>query len=252
MTTLQQVATGQASPEVPINRNFDALSGLAIFAYNESTTDGLTWGYYGGIWGGTTVADGTLSLTASATNYVVVDYSTGALSVSTSTTSWNDTSSYRRVYAVTTGSSGVSSVADYRTGPGGLFDSAASASGSSQRAAIPIACGDESTAIEAGASKVTFRMPFAMTLSAVRASLTTAQTSGNTFTVDINVGGTSILSTKLTIDNAEKTSTTAGAVAVISDSDLADDEEVSIDVDQIGDGTATGLKVYLIGTASYS
>ena len=66
--------------------------------------------------------------------------------------------------------------------------------------------------------------------------------------MDVNEAGTSILSTKLTIDNTEKTSTTAAAAPVISDAALADDAEITIDIDQIGDGTAKGLKVYLIGT----
>jgi hypothetical protein len=113
---------------------------------------------------------------------------------------------------------------------------------------IQLAASDETTALTTGTAKVTFRMPHAMTLTAVRASLSTAQTSGSIFTVDINEGGTSILSTKLTIDNTEKTSTTAATAAVISDSSLADDAEITIDIDQIGDGTAKGLKVTLIGT----
>jgi len=113
---------------------------------------------------------------------------------------------------------------------------------------IQLAASDETTALTAGTAKVTFRMPHAMTLTAVRASLTTAQASGSIFTVDINEGGSSILSTKLTIDNTEKTSTTAATPAVISDTALADDAEITIDIDQIGDGTATGLKITLIGT----
>ena len=110
------------------------------------------------------------------------------------------------------------------------------------------AASDESTALTTGTSKITFRMPYAFTLTAVRASLTTAQASGSIFTVDINEGGTTILSTKLTIDNTEKTSTTAATAAVISDVNLADDAEITIDIDQIGDGTAKGLKITLIGT----
>jgi len=110
------------------------------------------------------------------------------------------------------------------------------------------AASDESTALTTGTGKVAFRMPYAMTLSAVRCSLTTAQTSGSIFTVDINEGGTTILSTKLTIDNTEKTSTTAAAAAVISDAALSDDAEITIDIDQVGDGTAKGLKITLIGT----
>jgi hypothetical protein len=113
---------------------------------------------------------------------------------------------------------------------------------------IQLAASDETTALTTGTAKMTFRMPHAMTLTAVRASLTTAQASGSIFTVDINESGTSILSTKLTIDNTEKTSTTAATPAVISDTALADDAEITIDIDQIGDGTAKGLKITLIGT----
>jgi hypothetical protein len=125
-------------------------------------------------------------------------------------------------------------------------------SGGTLSAALPIeiqvACSDETTALTTGAGKVTFRTPCAMTVTAVRASLTTAQSSGNIFTVDINEGNTSILSTKLTIDNTEKTSTAAATPPVISDNSLADDAEITVDIDQIGDGTAKGLKVTIIGT----
>ena len=113
--------------------------------------------------------------------------------------------------------------------------------------AIVIACSDETTALTAGTGKRSFRMPYDFTLSDVRAALVTAQTSGSVFTVDIHEGGTSILSTKLTVDNTEKSSITAATAAVISDADLADDAEITIDIDQVGDGTATGLKVTLIG-----
>lgn len=110
---------------------------------------------------------------------------------------------------------------------------------------IGVACSDETTALTAGTGKVTFRLPHAMTLTGVRASLTTA---GSTLTtVDINEAGTSVLSTKLTIDANEKTSTTAATAAVISDAPLADDAEITIDIDGAGTGAA-GLKVWLIGT----
>jgi hypothetical protein len=113
---------------------------------------------------------------------------------------------------------------------------------------IQSAASDETTALTAGTAKVTFRLPVAFTLTAVRASLTTAQASGSIFTVDINQGGSSVLGTKLTIDNTEKTSTTAATPATITTSALTDDAEITIDIDQIGDGTATGLKITLIGT----
>lgn len=113
-----------------------------------------------------------------------------------------------------------------------------------------VAASDETTALTTGTAKFTFRMPFAMTLTAIRGSLVTAQATGSIFTVDVNETGGSILSTKLTIDNTEKTSTTAATPAVLSDTALADDAEITIDIDQIGDGTAKGLKVALIGVRS--
>jgi hypothetical protein len=113
---------------------------------------------------------------------------------------------------------------------------------------IQVACSDETTAITATTNKITFRAPQAMTVTAVRASLTTPQTSGNIFTVDIHKNGTTILSTKITIDNGEETSVTAATQPVISVTSIADDDEITVDVDQIGDSTAKGLKVAIIGS----
>ena len=110
-----------------------------------------------------------------------------------------------------------------------------------------VACSDETTALTTG-TKVTMRMPFAFTLTAVRASLTTAGTGANLVTVDIEQGGTTILSTSITIDATETTSTTASTPPVISTSALTDDASIDFDVDQIDSGgVSAGLKVYLIG-----
>ena len=114
------------------------------------------------------------------------------------------------------------------------------------RVEIGVACSDETTAITTGTGKVTFRAPCAITLTEVRASATTAG-SGSAIVMDINETGTSVLSTKLSIDAGEKTSTTAASAAVISDSAIADDAEITIDFDQIATG-ATGIKIWLIGT----
>ena len=113
---------------------------------------------------------------------------------------------------------------------------------------LGIACSDETTDLTTGTAKATFRVPCAMTLTGVRASVTTAPTGAN-LVVDINENGSSVLSTKLSIDAGEKTSTTATTPAVISDSALADDAEITIDIDQIGSTVAgAGLKIWLIGT----
>ena len=110
---------------------------------------------------------------------------------------------------------------------------------------IVIPVGDEATALTAGNGKVSFRMPFAATLLAVRASVNTAPT-GSTLIVDINEDGSSVLGTKLSIDIDELTSTTAASAATITDSSLADDAVMSIDIDQIGSTVAgAGLKVSL-------
>lgn len=113
---------------------------------------------------------------------------------------------------------------------------------------IIISVSDETTALTAGTNKIRFRMPFAATLTAVRATVNTAPV-GSTLIVDINESGTSVLGTKLSIDATENSSTTAASAATITDSALANDAEISIDIDQIGSTTAgAGLKVYLYVT----
>ncbi len=114
--------------------------------------------------------------------------------------------------------------------------------------ALQLAASDETTPITTGVAKVTFRSPYAFTLTSVRASLTTVSSSGIP-TFDINVNGTTILSTKLTIDVSEKTSVAAAVPPVISSGMIASDDEITIDFDVAGTG-ATGVKISLIGTKS--
>ena len=116
-------------------------------------------------------------------------------------------------------------------------------------AEIGIAVSDETTALTTGTAKGTFRMPYAMTVTDVRATVTTAPTGANII-VDINDGGTSIMTTnKLSIDATEKTSTTAATAPGVTDTALADDAEITIDIDQIGSTIAgAGLKIWIIGT----
>ena len=114
---------------------------------------------------------------------------------------------------------------------------------------LGFAVSDESTNLTTGTAKLTFRMPFAMHLTAVRANVNTAPV-GSTIIVDINEGGSTILTTKLSIDASEKTSTSAASQAVIGGAGpvLADDAEMKVDIDQIGSSTAgKGLKLWLIG-----
>lgn len=117
---MQTLSPSQASAEVPINENFQTLIHQEVYGKKQSTTTGLTWGYWGGRWAGFLIADGTLALTASATNYIVVLRSTGAISVSTAVTNWNDTNSYQRVYQLTTSATAVTATEDHRAGQGGV------------------------------------------------------------------------------------------------------------------------------------
>ena len=117
---------------------------------------------------------------------------------------------------------------------------------------IAIACGDEVTATAAGTAVVTFHMPYAFTLTGIKAGVTTAPV-GSVLTVDLNEAGATVLTTKLTIDAGEKTSGTAATAAVIGGAGpaLADNSLMTIDVDGVGSATAgAGLKVYLIGYAT--
>lgn len=111
-----------------------------------------------------------------------------------------------------------------------------SPSGVGQPEVIGIAAGDENTPMVVGIKKVTFRLPFKMTITSVRATLTREQTVGDPVTIDVNAAGTSIFTTRITIDNNEKSSVTAATPAVIDPAraNQADDTEITVDVDQLG------------------
>jgi len=118
------------------------------------------------------------------------------------------------------------------------------------KAAVPIefcvVVGDEITALTTEVSKVSFRAPYAFTLTNLKANLNTASSSGIP-TIDVNEAGVTLLSTKLTIDVGELTSATAASPVVTSDTTIADDAVMSIDIDVAGTGAA-GLKIWFYGT----
>lgn len=109
-----------------------------------------------------------------------------------------------------------------------------------------IAFSDESTAITAGAGKALFHAPFDAVIEEVFVGLTTAQASGSTFTVDVNVAGVTILSTKITVDNTELTSLTAAVPAVLSSTSVTKGQAISVDVDAVGAAGPKGGKLYLM------
>lgn len=110
---------------------------------------------------------------------------------------------------------------------------------------MQMSASDLTTDLTAGTDRAYARAPRAFMLTDVRASLLTASGTG-AVEVDILKNGVSILSTPLTIDQGELTSTTAATPAVIDDDAIGDDDEIAVNIDDAGDG-ARGLIVTLIG-----
>lgn len=105
--------TLNAQQEPNANNLFNATSPAMLFGRRESTTTGLVWGYYGGraLIGGsaTNIANGTVTLTASTTNYVEAN---NAGTVSKNTTGF--TAGSIPLYSVETGTATITSYTDYR------------------------------------------------------------------------------------------------------------------------------------------
>lgn len=113
-TLLDTISQSQAQKEVTANALLDAASPAMLYGRRASTSTALTWGYYGGYLSvsgtPTAVSNGTIALTASATNYLMAHATTGA--VSKSTTAF--TSGYIPLYVVVAGTATVTSYTDRR------------------------------------------------------------------------------------------------------------------------------------------
>lgn len=218
--------------------------GTAPLDFNQhASTSGLDWYWESGkvrfdntIY---TVSSNYITLTDDTVNYVELNSSGTVVKNTTGFTAGNIP-----LRQLTTASGSITVSTDKRA----WLSNSGSASAPIQ--SIIIAASDETTALTTGTAKTTFRMPYAFTLTEVRASLTTADTgSSSTLVVDINHNGSSIFTTNLlSIDDGEKTSTTAATSPNITTSSLSDDSEITIDIDQVGtNADSTGLKVSLIG-----
>lgn len=114
-TNLDTITTTQEGKEVVVNGLLDAASPSMLYARHDSACVGLTWAYYGGKFflpdgSIADIANGTLTLTASATNYVEVDPATGTISFNTT----GFTVGRTKIYSVATGVGTVTSYIDYR------------------------------------------------------------------------------------------------------------------------------------------
>jgi hypothetical protein len=112
-SNLDLVLQAQSGKEATANELWNSMSVGALFGRRNSTSTLLTWGYYGGpmvVDGALTViANGTVALTASQTNYVEA---TRAGVVSKNTTAF--TPGQIPLYTVTTNATAVTGYTDYR------------------------------------------------------------------------------------------------------------------------------------------
>jgi len=128
MSNFENLTGSEASPQIPINQNNEAIEHAFVYGRHPDTT-GLTFAYWGGFWSGFEIAQDDVALTDDATNYLVVARATGVLSVSTSSTNWNDTANYARVEIDTTVDGVVTDVENHRSGAGGVHGSGGSPGG---------------------------------------------------------------------------------------------------------------------------
>ncbi|MGR3905828.1 hypothetical protein Q3A80_02195 [Burkholderia sp. SR8] len=148
-TNIDQISSTQANKELTMNSLVDAGSPSMMWGRRASASGGLTWGYYGGRFVDNTgtphaIANGTITLGASTTTYVMANPTTGA--VTSNTTGF--TAGLVPLYSIVTGASTVTSYLDYRSyQPSAVAAAAASgvglAGGAIQTAAYTFVSGDK-------------------------------------------------------------------------------------------------------------
>jgi len=108
--------------------------------------------------------------------------------------------------------------------------------GTRQRVVIPISPADADATTGDGKNEIE-DMFYGWKILNVGAFCSTAPT-GSTASIQINVGGSDILSTPITIDATEKTSSTAATPAVISTNLTTKGQKIRFDLDQVGSSVA--------------
>lgn len=110
-TLLDTISSTQANKEVVVNALLDAASPATLWGRHASACSGLVWGFYGGQFAANAIANGTVTLTASATNYVYADNATGAVSANTT----GVPSGKVPLYSIVAGATTVTSYTDLRS-----------------------------------------------------------------------------------------------------------------------------------------
>lgn len=233
-TLLDTISANQAAKEVVFNALMDAASPAALWGRHASACNGLTWGYYGGNYqaGATAnaIANGTVTLTASTTNYLYANASTGAVSVNTS----GFPAGSVPLYSIVTGTTTVTSYMDLRSfQPSG----AAPASGLYD-------VGGYIEGLSTNSETVwKFYSPRAWTLPAGAsggANADAAATGATTYTIAKN--GTSIGTL------AFAASGTAGTVSITASTSIAAGDVLTLTAPTTGDATLANIAFTLTGT----
>jgi hypothetical protein len=105
----------------------------------------------------------------------------------------------------------------------------------------------ETGAVNSTGTKAVFHMPRTMTITGLKASLRTNQTSGTQIEIKVTKNGFDIISTAsaLTIQNGTAFSNSPA----LQTTAITSNDRIVISIDSFGDGTAEGLKLTILGTA---
>jgi hypothetical protein len=252
-THLDTISSSQSQKEVTANDLFDAMSANALFGRHASASAGLTWGYYGGKFqksDGTLVSvdNDSISLTASATNYLYVDADGVVQKVTAAPAGWPAPLAADAIalYEIVCGASAVTSYTDHRApmrGPAGPEgpEGPEGPSGSSYfdvHAFYPSVMADNSLLLRVPLARACeFAANFAGSFGKASAAST------GTATLDVKKNGVSCGSIVFTTDD-EATFTTSGGSAV----SFAAGDVLSIHGPATADATLADVGIALAGT----
>lgn len=112
---MRNLSTNQDQKEDLLNQNFTALNQASAFGWRIQTSTGLVFGYWGGNYQNSAgalfnIADGTITVTASTTNYVYLNTTTGVIANSTTVPA----TGFIRIAKVVTDATKITSVTDER------------------------------------------------------------------------------------------------------------------------------------------
>ncbi|MDQ1326705.1 MAG: hypothetical protein QG564_1841 [Campylobacterota bacterium] len=116
ITNLDLISSSQQQKEITFNAAADAMSAQMVLGRREKTSVNRTFGYYGGVLNGDsvlTIANGTVELVASTTNYIECNPTTGVVSIN----QIGFTNGYISMYEVVTSNSTWTSYTDRRPNP---------------------------------------------------------------------------------------------------------------------------------------